>query len=55
MDIEEQTGLLATAPEILEAVKVFPLIPHILKDVTVCASLLSELKMMLSFPTTRSL
>lgn len=36
MDIEEQTGLLATTPEDLETVRVFPLIPHILKDATVC-------------------
>lgn len=35
MDIEEETGLLAGSPEYLEAVKVFPLIPHILKDATV--------------------
>ncbi|KAF9777364.1 hypothetical protein BJ322DRAFT_465771 [Thelephora terrestris] len=32
MDTEEQIGLLATTTEDLETVKVFPLIPHILKD-----------------------
>lgn len=37
MDVEEQTGLLATTPEHLDTVKVFPLIPHILRDVTVRA------------------
>lgn len=36
MDAEEQIGLLATTPEYLESVKVFPLIPHILKDAMVC-------------------
>ena len=35
MDIEEQTGLLASTPEYLENVKVFPLIPHIHKDAMV--------------------
>lgn len=35
MDAEEQTGLLVTTPEYLEAVKVFPLIPHILRDAMV--------------------
>jgi hypothetical protein len=35
MDIEERTGLLEATPENLEIAKVFPLIPHILRDVTV--------------------
>ena len=35
MDIEEETGLLGHTSEYLEAVKVFPLIPHIRKDAMV--------------------
>lgn len=35
MDVEELTGLLETTPECLETVRVFPLIPHILRDATV--------------------
>ena len=35
MDVEEQTGLLESTSEYLEAVKVFPLIPHIHKDAMV--------------------
>lgn len=37
MDIEEQTGLLASTSEYLETVKVFPLIPHIRNDAMVRA------------------
>lgn len=35
MDLEERTGLLEATPECLETARVFPLIPHILRDTTV--------------------
>ena len=43
MDIEEQTCLLSPTSDHLEAVKVFPLIPHIRKDAMVRAISGSEL------------
>lgn len=55
MDIEEQTRLLAPIPEYLEAVKVFPLIPHIRKDAVVRAVLSSELLGLMLSLSTRSL
>lgn len=42
MDPEEQIDLLATTAEDIETVKVFPLIPHILRDATVRAILSSK-------------